>query len=239
MENKITPLFSMNCGITRQSNKFTCYTLIELILIAKIRKIKYSNLSKHDLWNSLKQVLADIPEEKWLNSKYAFKPKSLYKGRWKWLSNFDIEKVLDQYSANNKNFEFQGVFSSDYFQLFPEKKKMLQPNAKTKGMVFNLDTHDMPGSHWVSLISTIYTIEYFDSNGDTLPKNLLKVVKEKLGTRKLKINKNQHQIKDGVCGLYSINFLIARMLGVSFEEFSLKKFDDRVVDDMRNVYFRF
>lgn len=95
-----------------------------------------------------------------------------------WLSTSDIRLVLLQYEALHPNFEFIGPVPIDFDKnllggcVSDELCKIcldkLLSKKKTKiGIVFNLDAHDMPGSHWVSLYIDLNNggICYFDSVG--------------------------------------------------------------------------
>jgi Ulp1 family protease len=98
---------------------------------------------------------------------------------------------------------------------------------------------------FVNLKVKPYTIEYFDSVGDEpLDEymNLIKILKEKLSNINIsvmvKINKIQHQFKGTECGVYSLNFIIGRLKGLSFEELSKNVLSDDVLVCRRDCFFR-
>ena len=107
------------------------------------------------------------------------KPHSWNKEPTTWLSTTDIRFVLLQYESKYPEFEFIGPVPIDFDnkmsfgtcvveELCKIDLETLYRNNKTKiGIVFNLDPHDMPGSHWVSLFCDLTTggIYYFDSVG--------------------------------------------------------------------------
>jgi Ulp1 family protease len=81
------------------------------------------------------------------------------------------------------------------------------------GAVFNLDKHDQPGSHWVSLFICVpkKTIVFFDSANGGVPAEIRKFVKHVLnqdGSYQFIASKKEHQKKDTECGMYSIHFIV-------------------------------
>ena len=107
------------------------------------------------------------------------KPEEWYKNKNAWLSTTDIQHVLLQYENLYPEFEFIGPVPIDFDkkislgecivnELCNLDIEKLYNNGKRKlGIVFNLDPHDMPGSHWVSLFVNMKTggIYFYDSVG--------------------------------------------------------------------------
>ena len=95
-------------------------------------------------------------------------------------------------------------------------------NGKTKiAVVFNLDTHDQPGSHWTSLFIDLEEkiIFYFDSAANPTPKEVNALVNElrkqgkPLGIR-FRYMENypySHQNSNTECGMYSLFFIITML----------------------------
>ena len=170
-------------------------------------KIK-SNNSKI-IWDQLRKKMSSVCErescwlkQKWmdqgmvdkLESNFATEqPESWKKNKNEWLNSLDITNVMRQFEKKYKEFEFIGPSPIDFddhemygecvweelckFQL-SEKIK----NKKTKiGIIFNLDKHDKPGSHWVCMFVDIKKkkIFYFDSYGDSTPGRIKKLAKRK------------------------------------------------------------
>lgn len=114
-----------------------------------------------------------------------FKPKM--PSEWKknmrtWLTTTDIADVLEQYTVQHQDFEFIGPVPIDFdkkISLFGvgmcvvqelckiHIKRLYKKGKRKIGIVFNLDPHDQPGSHWVSMFVDFDTggIYYFDSYG--------------------------------------------------------------------------
>ena len=163
--------------------------------------------------------------------KKAFKPKkpdAWIKKPREWLNTYDILDVMKQYEEKFPIFSFLGVFPVDFaHERVCLLEKMcdfhldkLRGKGKTSfGMVLNLDKHDEPGSHWVSLFCSIdpsspkYGISYFDSAGSRPPKDInifMKKVFQQIKDRTFqhKFNPVKMQFGGSECGIFSMRFLI-------------------------------
>jgi hypothetical protein len=231
-----------------------------------------------EIWNKLNEYMKHLcnKESCWLKQNFtigkvdnelsdSFAPES--PEEWKsnpneWLSSIDIIKVMKQYEKAYKCFEFIGPSPIDYdkkklygecvwdelchFNLGEQMKK-----GKTKiGIIFNLDPHYKSGSHWVSLFINLKKkqIFYFDSNGDTIPDQIMKfVVKISDQGRNLRpkvlceFDQNhpiEHQYGETECGVYSI-FFIVHMLEDKITNHYLKThvLKDEYMHKFRKVFF--
>lgn len=118
------------------------------------------------------------------------KPKEWYKEPFTWLTNFDIEAVMEQYDASadpDFNYRFLGVYPIDFAGksafgtcLFNEicalrVAPLIKQGIKYLGLITNLDRHDQGGSHWTSLFVILdpsnpaYGAYYYDSVGRKTP----------------------------------------------------------------------
>jgi len=200
-------------------------------------------------------------------------------GEWikkpdEWLSNYDINSVLLQYSDLYKDFKAIAATPIDFdvkrkggscvsdelckFSLEEWTKK----GINRFGIVFNLDKHTEPGSHWVSLFvdATNSFMFFFDSAGNGVPKEVDTLMQkiEKQGAnmyppvifKKYDNGKNDHQKGNTECGMYSLFFLITMLTGkipskpdeiMSLDKrihlFSKERIPDNVVFDYRDLYF--
>ncbi len=96
---------------------------------------------------------------------------------------------------------------------------MVRRNKRKLGIVFNLDDHDGPGTHWVSMFVDLdeKIIFYYDSALNAVPHEISKLKREiiKQG-KKLEQpihfdymqNDVAHQTTNTECGMYSIFFII-------------------------------
>ena len=237
-------------------------------------KIKYSNKSSiRILWKkidnkfnkkcSTEACWLTLSEVKYLDEdvKNTFRPKMPEK--WKknkneWLTTIDIQNVLKQYQYKYSDFIFIGAVPIDFDkkvgfgqcvvnELCNINIPKLIKKGKTKiAVVFNLDPHDKPGSHWVALYCdfNINKILFFDSYGSD-PPNEVKVLMDRLKEQSQKINKDvelivnktRHQYKNSECGVYSLNFIIQLLEGKSMDELLNTKILDDIMEKNRKKYF--
>lgn len=203
--------------------------------------------SEQSFINQMKKSARDELE------KYTFRPDGP-QGKWEWLNTINIDDVLEQNEVTRRDFKFLGTVPVDFdkFEKFGIKNldyDKLISEGKTKiGVVFNLDEHDQPGSHWVSMYSDLLKGEvyFFDSYG-TRPdpriraflRRVGKFCEGKLGTENVIVdhNKIRHQYGNSECGVYSINFIKRMLRGDSFKEICESKTTDTKINKCRNVYF--
>jgi hypothetical protein len=170
-----------------------------------------------------------------------------------WLSNYEIDDVLQQFEDNVENFEYLGSVPID-FAKFPEKEingfsveKSLKKGKTKVGMVFNTDPSTKGGQHWICAFIDLETseIDFFDSYGSNgvYPKEIdqlfTKVKKEakEIGVELVvKKNKVRHQYKNSECGVYCMKF-IADRLNKSFESVVKVPIPDNVVNQERWTRF--
>jgi hypothetical protein len=120
-----------------------------------------------------------------------------------WLTDHDIRLVMQQYEKSFPNFKFYGPTPIDFDKKVPASelpwykgpkqtacvweglcnidiKELQSQNIDKIGIVFNLDTYDEPGSHWVALFADLNPsspyIFYFNSTGDYVPKEIKKLI---------------------------------------------------------------
>lgn len=193
--------------------------------------------SSGDLYNNLKSNFRPQMPTSWKRNKR------------EWLTNFDILYVMKQYEHSHLDFKFLGVFPVD----FAEKsvcylnnicgfniKNLIDDKNKYFGMVLNLDKHDEPGSHWVSLYGCLdltskqYGICYFDSAGTEPPKlikDFIKNIKTQIENEYpenahkfvTKFNNTRKQFQNTECGIFSTIFLITCLLNKRLSYREIKK----------------
>jgi len=189
--------------------------------------------------------------------------------KYGWLSTEEIDNVMKQYEQLYPDFKFLGAVPSDFdklpiYETTDLQFKELEKTTPKIGLVINLDTHDMSGSHWVALYANLKTntIYYFDSfrkppqdRVRTFVTRLLSYMATKSQTQKLNIkqfmedydvsdefdvryNKIQHQFKNSECGVYSIHFLVKLLEGESFDKIVNNVIDDATMNKYRQTIFR-
>lgn len=216
--------------------------------------------SKQQIWNRLFQTLNDRcsaeycwiiqPFVKYIYDKnlkdklleFTFKPISP-KGRHQWLRTQDINAVLQQYQEFDKSFKFIGALPSDFYTQVKGNYHQI-PFYKHVAIVFNLDKHNQPGSHWTALFidNTRKSIEYFDSAGKP-PNKYIRIFidyiqKVILKNYQFMYNTIVHQRKNSECGIYAIYFVIQRLLGSPFEKITQTIIPDSEMNVFRDYIFR-
>jgi len=182
-----------------------------------------------------------------------------------WLTNFDILNVMRQYEDTYPEFQFIGPCPIDFDTILedgkcvsPELCQFSLSNIKkhTKvGVIFNLDKHDQPGSHWVSLFMDFVDnfIFYFDSTGETMPVEIQKFVHKVRREKPMAVYTSteiEHQLKDTECGMYSLYFIITMLLReredgsimskdevISLFKGVFGRIDDDSVQQLRSAYY--
>jgi len=158
-----------------------------------------------------------------------------------WLSNFDIDAVIQQYEAAYPEFVFLGPTPIDFDSEKDDGKcvteeicglslsKQWAAGKRKIGVIYNLDTSDGPGTHWVSMFMDMSDHEpyifYFNSTAEPMPKevrDLMDRIQEqwlalplpKGVSHKKKLveytsdDKVEHQHSNTECGMYSLFFII-------------------------------
>lgn len=174
-----------------------------------------------ELYFQLQKNYRPMYPKEWLNNKNM------------WLNTYDILHVMKQYE--DTSFQFLGVFPVDFNQkvgstcivreMCDFKVHNFISKADSFGIVFNLDRHDQPGSHWVSTYCNLkpsskkFGICYYDSGGVKPPKyiadffrSIVLEVKEVFSRDadrfQVKYNNTQHQFMNTECGIFSMIFVI-------------------------------
>jgi Ulp1 protease family, C-terminal catalytic domain len=216
--------------------------------------------SKKELWNNIYKHLSpickyeycwvdlDIVDEikdKKLRDKiryFTFKPKTT-ETHDAWLNTSDINYVLRQYEIFDRSFKFLGALPSDFYKVTRVDYHKVFDFAKI-AIVFNLDAHDEPGSHWTAFFIDHHSksIEYFDSAGKRPNKRIKqfidKIWTKYLGNYRFKLNKVVHQRENSECGIYAIYYIIQRLLGFTFEDISSNVISDKQINKFRKHIFR-
>lgn len=195
----------------------------------------------------------------------AFAPKAPQSWKNKpneWLSSDEFNNVMAQFERAFKNFKFLGPSPIDYDFIEDDGKCVWEDLCKFRladqikarktkfGIVFNLDTHDKGGSHWVSMFIDIPSkmIYYFDSVGEPIPDNIKKFADMVIAqgaelTPKIAFTFDQnypveHQYGSTECGMYSMFFII-HMLREKISNDYLKThiLSDKYIEKYRKIYF--
>ena len=176
-----------------------------------------------------------------------------------WLTSLDIERVMQQWEHEHPEFTFIGPSPIDFDKLvggtcvWPELctfslRKLLARGIRKIGIVFNLDPHYKPGSHWVTMFIDVprSTILYFDSAGDGVPAQIrqlaarIKAQAADLGiTMSVLDNRGvQHQRQNTECGVYAIYAMTELVSGrKELSHFLEGRIPDEKMLSLRSFYF--
>jgi hypothetical protein len=236
-----------------------CHKQSEKCILRKT--IDIQNKSKKGLWKSINKRLGQLcnQESCWIDldlinmipDKYVvekikyftFKPK-MSKNRRSWLSTRNINEVMQQYQEFDKSFKFLGALPSNFYTQIRVDYSQFK-HYKKVGIVFNLDTHDKPGSHWVAFLidNKNRQYEYFDSTGKSPNKHIktfinMLIKQEIIKSYRYLQNTTVHQTKNSECGIYSMFYIIQRLLGKDFHTIVDHVIRDDDMNKFRDHLFR-
>jgi len=175
-----------------------------------------------------------------------------------WLSSIEILELMKQYEDAYKCFEFIGPTPIDFDEHLAygecvwedlckfNLKDKINKSINKVGIIFNLDSHNKPGSHWTCMFINLKLREiyYFDSYGDDLTPKRVKTLAKRIQEQskalgepyEFKINNIRHQYTRSECGMYCLFFIIQMIKDVPFSRFN-KKVGDKHMRKLRNIYF--
>lgn len=222
---------------------------------------------KETLWAELRKRLRDQYKcateycaveklgEKGEAGKYFRPPKP---GVWdknptEWHDSVTILNVMKQYEDAFPHFEFIGPTPIDFDEklgfgscvldeLCNLNLATVKAAGKTDiGIIFNLDPHDRPGSHWVCAYINLKKMEayYYDSYGyEPGPqiRRLLRRCKEQ-GCRKIIWNDIRHQRKSSECGTYCMYVIISLLKDLPFTTLCKNRVEDDVINVIRDMVY--
>jgi Ulp1 family protease len=115
------------------------------------------------------------------------------------------------------------------------------------GIVFNLDIHTGPGTHWVAVFLDLNKkiMYYFDSAGDSIKEEphiytLFTKLKHQDSAMVLRENHPiEHQYGDSECGMYAMFFVVTMLQTNNFKLFTNKNkvFKDHLMTKLRSKLY--
>lgn len=173
-----------------------------------------------------------------------------------WLSNFDIDDVLDQIEKKYPSFLHIDFHMRDFEIFKPPSKNLTNLNIQeelrkgktTWGVVFNTDYSSGNGIHWFSLFGDFsrkpYTIEYFNSSGQW-PLSEIESWMSKTSAKwsielgetvdTVVVSRVQYQEDNHSCGTYALYYIMSRLAGTELSYFTSNR---AVVNDNLMYIFR-
>lgn len=247
-------------------SNYTCYTRDELARIAKYYnesqkkagiKVKINNRSKQQLWKDLYKAFGDRCKDEscWIekptikkaipvSEAEIFRPKM--PKDWKkdnyttWLSNIDIDKIMEQYQEKYPNFLYLKAVPSDCLQDGALQCPLKNFNIATAykngyryiAQVRNNMNSRSSGQHWWAWFADLggkggktAKFSFFDSYGSEIPKDIMHNFEifaddlAKIGI-KSKIDRNHvpKQRDNYSCSTYSIYFIVKMLEGKTLRQ---------------------
>lgn len=183
------------------------------------------------------------------------KPESWLNNPTEWHDSITLGRVMEQYEDAFPFFEFIGPTPIDFDSQQPgawgrcvldelcnlDLTKARESGKKSIGIIFNLDPHDKPGSHWVCAYIDLVRMEayYYDSYGYEPCreiKRLLRRCKEQ-GCKQIVWNDIRHQRKKSECGTYCMYVIISLLKGRTFDDICKHPVDDDTINALRDLLF--
>lgn len=190
-------------------------------------------------------------------------PRSWKTNKTEWLSTSDIQNVMKQYEKAYHQFYFVGAVPLDFASPHDSGqmgKCVIQELCKVRvdrwwkkgirqiGIVYNLDAHDEPGSHWVASYLDLDNnkVYYYDSFGIEPPYeidqflNTVSVQLTQFHNKPCSVQTNhyRHQFKNTECGIYSMYFISTMLEGErSYADFIEHGLNDTQMNAFRNTFY--
>lgn len=187
-------------------------------------------------------------------------PDDVEKDKTAWLSNFDIDAVMQQFEKAYPDYDYVDATPIDFHkcsvndELCQISLSQLKRKKKNKlGVIFNTDTSAGPGRHWIALYVDMNGANsngkpgmYFvDSFAKEMPEQIQKLVDkfkeesvEVLGdTFTLAHNTKVFQKNNYACGYYCMHFIEEMLKGVPFSQYKEIDPDDEMMERYKNLCF--
>lgn len=224
----------------------------------QLKKYMQETCSSESCWLKHQCIKHDLDKSLWEKMFAPHSPEKWKENPNEWLTTVEIQKIMGQWEKARPSFEFLGPSPVDYDEhvvfgecVWEELCKFSLDECKKKGtskigIIFNLDKHTQPGSHWVAVFMDLkkHKIYYFDSYGDNMPKRILKFcenVKRQGSNFKEKyeiyVSKKRHQYGNSECGMFSMFFILQMLEGTMFNTFQKIRIKDSEMVTLRKEYF--
>jgi hypothetical protein len=172
-----------------------------------------------------------------------------------WHDSVTLANVMTQYETAYPHFEFIGPTPIDFDSQLPgawgrcvldelcklDLAAMKIAGKKAIGIIFNLDPHDRPGSHWVCAYIDLVRMAayYYDSYGYepcAEIRRLLRRCREQ-GCKEIVWNDIRHQRKKSECGTYCMYMIISLLKGKTFSWLCKNRVDDDTMNALRDLLY--
>lgn len=216
------------------------------------------NCKTEACWLTIRKLMNQLSKRDGDYFREYFRPKmpaELIKDYTEWISNFDIDAVLDQYDKDLADFHFYGAVPIDFRKCSVSNlckidigKHMNKGETKI-GIVFNTDESDEKGQHWISMYVDILGknlggqpgIYYFDSFGSPPMKEVKDLISklQKQGKKQdieFLVSHNDTSIQNNnfSCGFYCMHFMEKMLTGMPFKRYLKSGLNDKRMIEYQN-----
>jgi len=226
--------------------------------MSKIIKAQYK-CNTEICWMKIKKLFDGLSsKDKKIFRKY-FKPNlpsDVQKDYTAWLSNYDIDEVMEGLKLEHNDFHYYQATPIDFHKCSVSDlcsidiREHHKKNKKKIGIVFNTDKSSGPGQHWIAMYIDMLGINlenegiyYFDSYSGSVPqqiKDLIGKIKkqgEDLNMDFLVANNNRSIQKNNyACGYYCMHFIENMLMGANFQDYS-KTLSDSLMGNYRETCY--
>jgi len=265
-----------HCSPFKHSESYSCFSHKALLKIANaLTKIDgidvpyedsndkrlYSNICKavqnnfgcntEACWLNIRKLMKNLSNKDADYFREYFRPKmpkEIVDDYTEWISNFDIESVLEQYNKDVSDFYFYGAVPIDFRKCSVSNLCKVNIGDHVKkgenkiGIVFNTDESDESGKHWISMYIDIEGrnlegqpgIYYFDSFGSRPGKEVKNLISklQKQGNKndiEFVVSHNDKSFQNNTfsCGYYCMHFLEQMIKGDSFSSYLKSGINDK------------
>lgn len=190
--------------------------------------------------------------------KFNFKPYSAAAGSRVFLTNFDIEAILQQIQNQYPKFYFLKIHMID-FATAGEGETLenidfarIAHDYDCIGTIINTDRSTGRGIHWFAIFIDFrnpreITIEYFNSAGDRPMREIrewminaqhrLTVLFPKREVKKIEVAEITYQQDNHSCGVWSIYYIYSRVSGFPYTRFSNEPIEGGLMTAFRDIFF--
>lgn len=181
------------------------------------------------------------------------KPEAWKKDPRDWHDTLTIAAVMEQYEKAFPQFEFIGPVPIDFDaelgfgrcvvdELCKLDLTAVRRNGDTSiGVVFNLDPHTKPGSHWVCAFVDLVkgAAYYYDSYGYPPCPEIRRLLRRchEQGCTQIYWNDIRHQRKKSECGTYCMYALLSLLSGRSFSAICKQPVPDDTMNALRDILY--
>lgn len=189
-----------------------------------------------------------------------FKPKGP-KCNTNWLSNVEIDSVLEQIAIKHPEFLHIHFHMRDFEAVPPRHTNSLgtlrfhrhySTGKKTFGVVFNTDKSSGKGIHWFAVFGDFrdpehLTLEFFDSAGKPPLPEIRNWMAKAAHTwsvdfgkpiRVVQASAFVHQTDTYSCGVYALYYIMSRCQGIPYQYFQTNRVPDSAMHRFREFLFR-